>query len=581
MSNIRFARLLVWINGAIPGVMLALDAWLGHLGANPTHNALLTTGLLALTFLPLSLLVTPLRRLSGYSELILLRRPLGLYAFFYASAHFLIFFGLEQSFNVAQTLHEMLVRKYLIVGSIALLAMLPLALTSTSGMVRRLGNKRWQLLHRLVYVAAIAGVVHYYMQAKADVRQPLAFASIVTALLLYRLVDHYIRLRRELAQLRHQPSPSAAPAAGAARRIKFWKGDLCVIGIFRETPDVKTFRLASPTELTLPFEFKAGQYLNVALNSNGTIIRRSYTIASSPAQRAYCEITVKRESQGASSRFLHDTVRVGDSISISAPAGNFTFDGQCDGIVLIGGGVGITPLMSVVRYLCDTAWKGQIDLVYGVRTENDWIFAGELQYLSSRFPNLHMHITLTRAEMPPKMFRTGRITVDLLKELGLDIHRRPIHLCGPTEMMNATRAALLGAAVPADNIRTEVFERAPSTSQAADESSTEMTEVISEPGANGDADKASAQADYATVAFSRSGKQLPCAPGTTVLELADDNGIRIPSDCRSGFCGTCKIKLRSGRVRMDVRDALSRDEEAKGLILACQSMPAGNVAVEA
>jgi DMSO/TMAO reductase YedYZ heme-binding membrane subunit len=192
-ADIRFAKLLVLINAAVPVTLLGWDAWHHRLGANPVNEAILTTGMSALVFLMLTLLVTPLRKISGWNWIISVRRMLGLYAFFYASLHFLIFFSLDRSFSVPGTLSEMVKRKYLLVGITALLIMVPLAVTSTNAMIKRLGGKRWQALHRLVYIAAIAGVTHYYMQVKADVRKPLAFAAILTLLLGYRLM---VRLRR-------------------------------------------------------------------------------------------------------------------------------------------------------------------------------------------------------------------------------------------------------------------------------------------------------------------------------------------------------------------------------------------------
>ncbi len=127
---------------------------------------------------------------------------LGLYAFFYGCLHFLCFFSLDRGFSISSTLTEMVKRKYLIVGSTALLVMVPLAITSTNAMIKRLGGKRWRALHRLAYVAAIAGVIHYYMQVKADVRQPLVFAAVLAILLGYRLVLHWRRPK---------PVPAAAP----------------------------------------------------------------------------------------------------------------------------------------------------------------------------------------------------------------------------------------------------------------------------------------------------------------------------------------------------------------------------------
>jgi sulfoxide reductase heme-binding subunit YedZ len=201
-SDLRFAKLLVLVNCAVPATLLAWDAWHHQLGANPVNFAILTTGLMALIFLLLTLLVTPLRKISGWNWIIFSRRTLGLYAFFYALLHFLIFFFKDRQGSISSTWNEMLQRNYLIVGSIGLLVMVPLAVTSTNAMIKRLGGKRWRALHRLAYVAAIAGVIHYYMQVKKDVRQPLAFAAVLAVLLGYRLVVYW-RQRK--------PAPLATP----------------------------------------------------------------------------------------------------------------------------------------------------------------------------------------------------------------------------------------------------------------------------------------------------------------------------------------------------------------------------------
>jgi len=194
-SDLRFAKFLVLVNGAVPATLLGWDAWHHKLGANPINFAILTTGMSALVFLMLTMLVTPLRKISGLNWIISFRRTLGLFAFFYACAHFLIFFSLDRSFSLSSTLSEMVKRKYLIVGSTALLVMVPLAVSSTNAMIKRLGGKRWRALHRLAYVAAIAGVTHYYMQVKADVRQPLVFAAVLAVLLGYRLMVYWRRPR--------------------------------------------------------------------------------------------------------------------------------------------------------------------------------------------------------------------------------------------------------------------------------------------------------------------------------------------------------------------------------------------------
>lgn len=197
-TDLRFAKLLVLVNAGVPGAILAWDAANHRLGANPVNFAILTTGMCALVFLLLTLLVTPLRKVSGWNWIIGFRRTLGLYAFFYALMHFLIFFFQDRQGSVSGTVSEMIKRKYLIIGFSALLLMVPLAVTSTNAMIKRLGGKRWRALHRLTYVAAVCGVIHYYMQVKADVRQPLVFAGVLAVLLGYRLLDYMSPAKTEV-----------------------------------------------------------------------------------------------------------------------------------------------------------------------------------------------------------------------------------------------------------------------------------------------------------------------------------------------------------------------------------------------
>lgn len=149
-----------------------------------------------------------------------------------------------------------------------------------------------------------------------------------------------------------EPSPdSTAPIAGR------WSGRLRVARVFQETPDVKTFRLMNPLGGVLPFSYLPGQFLTVTVVTDGKPVRRGYTIASSPTQHDYAELTVKHEPGGVVSGYLHDQVKEGDLLDCSGPTGSFVFTGrECKCILLIAGGVGITPMMSVLRYLTDRAW---------------------------------------------------------------------------------------------------------------------------------------------------------------------------------------------------------------------------------
>jgi methionine sulfoxide reductase heme-binding subunit len=170
----------------VPFTQLVYNGYIGDLGANPIETITRFTGSWALIMLLASLSVTPLRRITGRNELIKFRRMLGLFAFFYAALHFATYMVLDLFFDFSAILKDVLKRPYITVGFTALLLMTPLAMTSTSGMIRRLG-KRWQQLHYLVYVIAILGVVHFYWLVKADISRPVQYGAVLVVLLGYRL----------------------------------------------------------------------------------------------------------------------------------------------------------------------------------------------------------------------------------------------------------------------------------------------------------------------------------------------------------------------------------------------------------
>lgn len=234
---------------------------------------------------------------------------------------------------------------------------------------------------------------------------------------------------------------SATPAIGRlARAGEIWKGKLKVCAVFKETPSVKTFRLQDPQGGSVPFTFLPGQFLTYSAQIDGKTVRRSYTIASSAAQTAYVETTIKREDGGVFSDYLHDQIKEGDLLDVMAPSGAFTFTGkEADSVVLIGGGVGITPLMAAIRYLFDIAWPGQIHLVYSAQTTEQFIFRDELEYLQRRMNNLHVAATMARAAGTSWMGSEGQITAEFLTRAIPDLTKRRVHLCGPPGMMQAVK----------------------------------------------------------------------------------------------------------------------------------------------
>ncbi len=387
-------------------------------------------------------------------------------------------------------------------------------------------------------------------------------------------------------------SPPAPPAAGASPATLAaaspasettsaspvtanWRGHLRVGSIVTETPTVKTFRLLpSSGDSLMPFTFLPGQFLNVVFWIGGAIMNRSYSISSSPTQREYVELTVRREPRGAVSRHIDDLLEIGDQIEAGGPVGKFTFTGtEADSIVLIAGGVGITPMMSIARYLTERSWPGDIFFLYACRAPSDFIFAKECAALQRVNPKLHVAVTMSRPEGTDWKGSRGRITKELLTETVPTLASRRVHLCGPPSMMDSTKAILAELGVAPEQIKTELFGATKPT-----------------PAAPGTTATPSVAATGPLVTFSKNSKSAKIhldlkrgdsPPKQSILELSEELGIGIQNSCRVGTCGVCKVKLTSGEVTMAVEDALDPDDKLNHIILACQAVPTGDIAVEA
>ena len=354
-----------------------------------------------------------------------------------------------------------------------------------------------------------------------------------------------------------------------------WKGHLRVGSIRRETPSVKTFRLLPESgEGPMPFTFVPGQFLNTAFWVGGARMMRSYSISSSPTQRDYVELTIRREPRGAVSRHIVDLLRVGDLVEAGGPVGKFVFDGtQSDSIVLISAGVGVTPMLSIARYLTEQSWDGEVYYVFSCSTPRDYMFADELARLEKENPKLHVAVTVSRPEGTDWKGHRGRISKEFLSESVPELTSRRIHICGPPAMMDATKTMLAELDVPPDNVKTEAFGTPKPT-----------------PAAAGTGAAPSGPATGPVVNFSKSGKSSKThldmkngdsPPEQTVLELSEELGVNIDFACRVGTCGVCKVKITEGKVEQEVQDALSDEDKANDIILACQAKPTTETTVEA
>ncbi|OYW13325.1 MAG: hypothetical protein B7X02_02435, partial [Rhodospirillales bacterium 12-54-5] len=252
---------------------------------------------------------------------------------------------------------------------------------------------------------------------------------------------------------------------------------------------------------------------------------------------------------------MDDLLKVGEQIDVGGPVGKFTFTGaEADSIVLLSAGVGITPMMSIARYLTEQSWPGDIFFVYTCHFLADFIFADELAALAKQNPKLHLLVTISKPEGSDWKGPRGRITKEWLAASIPDLAARRVHVCGPPSMMEATKAMLTEVGVAPERLKTEVFGT-----------------VKPAPAAPGTTAAPSAPATGPLVTFSKNNKSARIRGGQTVLELSEELSIGIENSCRIGTCGLCKVKMTSGEVTMAVEDSLDADDKTNGIILACQA----------
>lgn len=407
----------------------------------------------------------------------------------------------------------------------------------------------WKQLHYASYVVIVAFLIHGVLaDPSLKPGTPVDFldggkifieacALVCTALIAWRITLGK-QLRRALAQEAEMQRSRAAPS---------WRGRLSVAQITDVTPNVKTFRLIDPDRKQLPFEFQPGQYLSLRINDGGRSFVRNYSISSAPDQRDYCDISVRRQENGRGSGWLHTQVEVGDSLDCLGPRGTFCFTGaEARSLVLIAGGIGVTPLLSVLRHLAARNWPHDVYLLFAVRTPADILFRDELADIKRHYSRLKLLILPTSVTGYEWHGPHGLITAEILSGFVPQLRHRRVHLCGPEPMMVAATALLQRLGVPDAQIYTESFGR------------------------HGDVESDDQSVD-ANVTFTRSGATCFAPAGTSLLDAAEEAGVPIDSACRAGTCGSCKVKVVAGKVSMHRDDALSGREVREQFVLACQA----------
>jgi ferredoxin-NADP reductase len=358
------------------------------------------------------------------------------------------------------------------------------------------------------------------------------------------------------------------------------QGELTVrcVRIVNETSDVKTFTFVAEPKVL--FHYKPGQFVTLEIPIQNEIVYRSYSISSSPSRPHTLEITVKRVAApadqpeapaGVVSNWLHDHLQVGSSIKINGPLGKFTCaPDPAKKLLLISAGSGITPLMSMSRWIAETAIASNIVFFHCARTPNDIIFRTELEMMAARLPNFRLAFSTTQsASGQPWWGFTGRLTPAMLEAIAPDFLEQTVYVCGPNGFMAGVKTLLEGLNFPLQNYYEESFGGAKKPKPVEQQQPKPATSLVATPTAP-------------QVVFAQSDKKVACDGSLSILEIAEQEGIKIRSSCRQGVCGACKKRKLEGEVRYESEpDALEPDEQAKGYVLTCVANPVGKVVIEA
>jgi glycine betaine catabolism B len=378
--------------------------------------------------------------------------------------------------------------------------------------------------------------------------------------------------------------------------------------IIDETLDVKTFCLVA--ESPVFFNYQPGQFVNVQVVIDGKPVIRPYSISSSPTRPYHLSITVKRVPSpseqpdvpaGLVSNWLHDHLQVGDRINlIGGPIGHFTCLPQLPAkLLLISAGSGITPMMSMSRWVQDSLADTDLIFLHSARSANDLPFRTELETMAAQMPNFHLAVTVTR-QLPGQAWMgfTGRISKSLLHLVAPDLLERSVFVCGPDGFMQGIKTMLEAMSFPMQNYQQESFGgKKPSVSStkpvvAADRSEqTDQTTVFLNNGSGNSGNISNGNGHHASTAplttapavtFAKSDKEVLADDCSSILELAEQEGVTIPNACRVGACGACKVMTRQGQVRYDAPPAaLTPTDQQAGYTLACVAYAVDRVVVEA
>ncbi len=563
IATIISKKLFAWPLLATPALYMLIQFQSGSLGSWEYSDIQDFFGNTAIMCLITVLCLTPLKQFFPkwpvISALNAHRRAIGISCFSYASFH--VFLYVNQAASPAEIVRDFQQPGlfYLFLGLTGFCLLIPLFLTSNNFSVKHLKYKWWKRLHRIIYLATFILFMHRAFGEREDF-----FGTILMFFPLFVLEG--IRIIRNIFQHLSTETPAKKPPLVPVwNDEKFFHVDKIVI----ESDQVHSFYLKPVEKFNLP-NYKPGQFLTFRFDIPGQekSVVRCYSLSDAPGNDYY-RISVKRIPAprnkpelppGLSSSFLHDHVKENDQIKVLAPNGNFCLpEGKnLNKIVMIGSGIGITPVLSMLNHLDKTGIKSGSDIwfFYGVRNGSEQIMKQHLKKVAEANKHLNLHVCFSapgeQDTLGEDYHIAGRVSLDLLKKT-LPGNDFDFYFCGPGPMMADLAEGLDAWGVADERIHFEAF--GPSTVK-----------------------RKSAPAKAANqfqVKFDQSGKTLAwTGEHESTLEFAEANGITLPFGCRMGNCGSCSLKLVKGEVHYPTAPSFTPEE---GYCLTCSSVPASDV----
>ncbi len=372
--------------------------------------------------------------------------------------------------------------------------------------------------------------------------------KLVSGVLGFTLITFFFRVLGERGEKKNQVQ-SGGPDENA------WYGmeELQIIDIYDETHDIKTFRLRRADNKEIP-EYHAGQFLSFQIGDDAKVFR-SYSVSSSVDNKNLIQVSIKKIKDGVGSHWFH-SLKPGDIVRAHPPGGLFTDAdlGKDKHRVFVGGGIGITPLISMIQTAIDRGESYALTLFYGARGVKDLAFHNTLVDLSKRYNQFNYVPVLSDKEIKGWDGHTGFLTIDIIKKYVSDLPAAFYYFCGPPPMTNAISAALIESGVSDEKLHSEEFV-SPTT--------------LSED----DIPHRDVDVQYNGSTFKYSGKK-------NLLDFLEDEGQNVPFACRSGVCGACKLKKVSGKVQSLTESGLTKDEQKNDYFLSCVSWPEENLELE-